>query len=244
MIDFSKPPQGPGSPYNAQRAPSLALTSEALFFGKIYAWMFGGLILSSLVAYFLAGSYAWHRFLGTTGYASILIFVLQIGLCMGMSFLINRVSAAVIMGMFALFAMSMGMTFSLVILVYPSNVIFKAFMCAASVYGAMAAYGLLTKRSLEAWGAFLFMGLIGLIISSLVNLLLKSPGLDFVICWVGVLVFAGLTAYDHQKLRVIHSEGFGDRDTESKAVVMGALSLYLDFINLFLFLIRIFGNRD
>ena len=244
MLDFTKPPQGPNSPYRLERVSTPALTSEALFFGKIYSWMFGGLLISAIIAYYLAGSYAWISALMSSSFLMLFIFVVQLGLVMAMSFLVNKVSSAALKVMFIVYAATMGMTLSVFLKVYPSMVIIKAFMCTAVVYGAMAGYGLVTKRSLQAWGSFLFMGLIGLIISSVVNIFLKSPAVDFVICWVGVLLFAGLTAYDHQKLRVIHAGGFGDSEIENKQVVMGALTLYLDFINLFLFLVRIFGNRN
>jgi FtsH-binding integral membrane protein len=218
-------------------------TSEAVFFQKIYTWMCAAVAVSALTGYLLANSYSWVRFLFTTSFAWIGVFIVQIGLVLAINYLVNKVSSAAIKCMFLLFAVSMGATISVVLLVYPSPVISKAFFCAAGVYGAMAVYGLVNKRSLQAWGSFLFMGLIGLIIASLVNFILGSTMMDFVICVVGVLIFAGLTAYDHQKLRVIHAGGFQDAETESKAVTMGALELYLDFINIFLFLVRLFGRE-
>jgi FtsH-binding integral membrane protein len=219
----------------------LAATSEAAFFQKVYLWMCGGLALTAVLAYNLAQSAAWVSTIQSTWIALVIV---QLGLVFGISFLAKRVSATVIKGMYLLYAASVGATLSIVVLVYPSTVIFKAFISTASVYGAMAVYGLVTKRSLQAWGSFLFMGLVGLIITSIINIFTKSPMVDFVICGVGILVFAGLTAYDHQKLRVIHSEGFADGEAESKAVIHGALELYLDFINLFLYFLRLFANRD
>jgi FtsH-binding integral membrane protein len=130
-------------------------------------------------------------------------------------------------------------------LVYPQNVIFKAFLTTALVYGGMATYGLVTKKSLQAWGTFLFMALFGLIIAIFVNLFTQSRMFDYVISWIGVIIFALLTAYDHQKLRVIHAGGFNNEAEEGAMVVHGALMLYLDFINIFIFLVKIFGaSRD
>ncbi|MDR2455667.1 MAG: Bax inhibitor-1/YccA family protein [Deltaproteobacteria bacterium] len=244
MLDFTKQPQPPNPPYELEQAPSLALTSEATFFGKIYSWMFGGLLTTALVAYYLASSAAWINALATSRFLFIFIALVQLGLVFTMSMMINKLSSAALKAMFLFYAVTLGMTMSIFVKFYPSQVIFKAFFSAAAVYGAMAAYGLVTKRSLQAWGSFLFMGLVGIIIASLVNIFLGSSALDFVICWIGVIIFAGLTAYDHQKLRVIHAGGFGDSEAEGKVVIMGALNLYLDFVNLFLFLLRLFGGNS
>jgi FtsH-binding integral membrane protein len=244
MQDFTKPPQNLNNQYGLANSEALALSSEAIFFQKIYFWMCGGLVVTALVAMALARSVTWINFLRSQSMGFLLIFGAQIGLVLLIGLLKKSASDTVLKAIFLVYAASMGMTVSLVLLVYPAQVITKAFFSAAAVYGAMAVYGLVTKRSLQALGAFLFMGLVGLIVSSLVNIFVSSPLLDYVICWVGVLVFAGLTAYDHQKLRVIHAGGFSDYQDEGKAVILGSLELYLDFINLFLFLVRLFGRRD
>jgi FtsH-binding integral membrane protein len=167
----------------------------------------------------------------------------QLGLVLLINFLTNKVTAGFLRGLFLLYAASMGVTFSLLLLLYPQNVIFKAFLTTSLVYGSLAAYGLLTKRSLQRWGAFLFMALVGLIIAMIINIFARSVMADYVISWFGVIIFAGLTAYDHQKLRVIHANGFANEDIEKKVVIHGALTLYLDFVNLFIFLVKIMGNR-
>ncbi|MDR2141728.1 MAG: Bax inhibitor-1/YccA family protein [Deltaproteobacteria bacterium] len=241
MIDFTtpNPSQSPSS------ASQLALTSEALFFQKVYLWMCGGLALSALVGYWLSGSEAWIKFLYSGSFSWIILFVVQLGVVYAIGKFKDTLSPIAIKGLFIFYAASVGTTMSIVILIYPSTVIFKAFISTAVIYGGMAAYGLLTKKSLQAWGGFLFMALIGLIVASLVNAFTKSPMLDYVICFVGVIIFAALTAYDHQKLRVIHAGGFQNQDQESNTVINGALELYLDFLNLFLFLVRILGaSRD
>ncbi|MDR1577619.1 MAG: Bax inhibitor-1/YccA family protein [Deltaproteobacteria bacterium] len=238
MQDFTTPNPSQGS------SQSLALTSEAVFFQKVYMWMCGGLALTALVGYWLARSETWASYLSGGGWAWLLPIVIQVGLVLAINYLSNKVTATVIKGLFLLYATSVGMTVSIVLMVYPMDIVFKAFLSAAAVYGAMATYGLVTKRSLEAWGGFLFMGLVGTIIAIVINMILRSPMMDFIISCVTVIVFAGLTAYDHQKLRVIHANGFSSEDYEGKIIIHGALELYLDFINLFLALVRILGNRD
>ncbi|MDR2441997.1 MAG: Bax inhibitor-1/YccA family protein [Deltaproteobacteria bacterium] len=247
MNDFTNPPRPSAQPNTnqGQSLPAVVTESgEALFFQKIYFWMCGGLVLTAFLAMGLARSSSWISFLRTSPTFSIILIIgLQLGLCTLINLMLNKLSSAVIKGLFILFAASISLTISLVLLIYPSDVVFKAFISTAIVYGAMATYGLVTKRSLQAWGSFLFMGLVGLIITMLVNFFLKSPMMDFIISAFGVLIFAGLTAYDNQKLRVIYAGGFEDDSAQEKMVVFGAMTLYLDFINLFLFLLRLFGDR-
>lgn len=226
---------------------SVAVSSEAAFFQRIYSWMFFGLALTAGIAYILMHSQAWISFLVSNSFALIGAGVVQLGMVFYLSARINSMTPSSAKLLFLGYAAVTGATFSVIGLIYPPLVIFKAFISTAGVYGAMAAYGLVTKRSLQAWGSFLYMGVWGLIIASVVNIFMKSGPMDFVICVIGVLVFAGLTAYDHQKLRVIHATGLNglSDDSVSRVVIIGALTLYVDFINLFLFLLRLFGsNRD
>ncbi|MDR0550109.1 MAG: Bax inhibitor-1/YccA family protein [Deltaproteobacteria bacterium] len=235
MVELAKPP--------LIQEQSLANAAEISFFQKVYAWMCGGLVLSAFVGYLLANSEAWYSFL-VGSWSWIFIIAVQLGLVFAINFLRDKLATPIVQGLFLAYSAAVGMTLSIVILVYPSDIIFKALLCTGAVYGSMAAYGLLTKKSLQAWGGFLFMALIGLIVASIVNVFAKSPMFDYIICWLGVLIFAGLTAYDHQKLRVIFAGGFANQDVEAKIVIMGALELFLDFINLFLFFVRILGSRD
>jgi FtsH-binding integral membrane protein len=136
---------------------------------------------------------------------------------------------------------------SVIFLAYTSSSIAATFFITAGMFGAMAVYGLVTKRDLSAWGSFLFMGLIGIIIASVVNIFLQSSAVSWVVSMIGVLVFTGLTAYDVQKIKRIGEEGIMSQGNEAirKGSIMGALTLYLDFINLFLMLLRFFGgSRD
>jgi FtsH-binding integral membrane protein len=238
MQDFTQYPY-----QNYSQPQAVAQTREAVFFQKIYFWMCGALVVTALTGYVLSTSDAWLSFLAYSKWSFILIFAVQLGLVIAINSLINKVSSAVLKAIFLAFAVSMGFTISVVLKVYPTNVIAKAFVSTAIVYAAMAIYGLVTKRSLQAWGSFLFMGLVGLIVASLINIFVGSSMMDYVICWIGVLVFAGLTAYDHQKLRVMFATGAGEFGGEESLVTYGALSLYLDFINIFLFLVRLFGRE-
>jgi len=233
---------------NSQHQGSLAqaaATSEALFFQRIYTWMFAGLALTAGSALVLLQSAAWKNFIETNGFALIGAAILQLGVVFYLSARVNQLAPSTAKILFMVYAALTGVTFSVVGMVYAPTAIFKAFVSTAGVYGAMAVYGLVTKRSLQGMGSFLFMGLVGLFFALLVNMFVQSSAADLVICIIGVLLFAGLTAYDHQKLRVIHATALsGDVDEESRVVIMGALTLYLDFINLFLFLLRLFGRSS
>ncbi len=227
-----------------QGAYARALSSEALFFQRIYTWMVAGLALTAGVGYIFAHSAAFQSLLLSFRYSLLLVFAVQIGLVIWLSARLEQMSPSTAKMVFLAYSAVTGVTVGVCMLVYPAAAFAKAFLTTAGVYGAMAVYGLVTKRSLQAWGSFLFMGVVGIIIASLVNIFLGSNTLDLAICVIGVFLFAGLTAYDHQKLRVIHATALdGTADTEGRMVIMGALTLYLDFINLFLFLLRLFGGR-
>jgi hypothetical protein len=161
----------------------------------------------------------------------------------GLSFGVNRLSAGMAQVLFYAFAAVMGLSLSWIFAEYTSVSIAKTFFVTAASFGALSLYGYTTKRDLTGFGNFLFMGLIGLILVSLVNLFLQSAAMDFVISVIGVLVFAGLTAFDTQRIKLSYYVG-DDGSVAKKKSIMGALALYLDFINLFLFLLRFMGNRD
>jgi FtsH-binding integral membrane protein len=225
-------------------AQPIEISSEAKFFQNVYLWMLAGLMVTTFSTYLIFGSDLMFAMLRSK-VNCIIVFVVQIGLVMLINFLSEKVSTNVLRGLFLLYAASVGLTISILLLLYPQNVIFKAFLSAAFVYGGMAAYGMYTKKSLEKWGSFLFMALLGLIVSMVINLFARSPMAHYVISWFGVIIFALLTSYDHQKLRVIHAGGFNGEAEEGAMVIHGALTLYLDFINIFIFLVRILGaSRD
>ena len=165
-----------------------------------------------------------------------------LGLVMVMSFGINRLSPATALALFFVYAGLLGLSLSTIFLVYTGASITRVFFISAATFGAMSLYGYTTQRDLTGFGSFLFMGLIGIIIASLVNIFLHSSGLDWVISVLGVLIFTGLTAYDTQNIKEMYSP-MDDGTVAGRKAVMGALRLYLDFINLFLMLLRLFGDR-
>jgi len=234
---------------NPQSVRQAVLSGEALYFQRIYLWMCAGLALTAGAAYFLSSSQAWLLFLFSHQWVLYAAVFGTLGLVFFLGARLHSLSPGTARGLFLAYAALNGVTFSVLVLVYPSYAFVKAFICTAGIYGAMALYGLVTKRSLEAWGSFLFAGVVGLVLAMLVNIFWKSAQMDLAICVLGVLIFAGLTAYDHQKLRVLRYSlesrgGYEAADQESRLVVMGALTLYLDFINIFLFLLRLFGRRN
>jgi hypothetical protein len=160
---------------------------------------------------------------------------------------IDKIQASTASALFVLYSVLNGLFFSTIFLRYTGTSIASTFVITAGMFGAMAVYGLVTKRDLSGWGSFLFMGLIGLIIATIVNIFLKSPGVYWVTSMIGVFIFTGLTAYDVQKIKRMGEEGImaQGREAITKGSIMGALALYLDFINLFLMLLRFFGgSRD
>jgi len=199
------------------------------------------LALTATVAYLSSNSAAVLEWLTGTRYAFPILLVAQVGLVITLATALERLSRTVGILFFLLYATLTGLTFSSLFLLYAQGTIFLAFAVAAGMFGSMAAYGLLTRRNLEAWSGFLFMSLIGIVLASVLNLWLKSPLLDWVTSYGGVVVFAGLAAYDHQKLKVIAAWPGGAPESW---IIRGALTLYLDFINLFLSLLRILGRRD
>lgn len=215
----------------------------------VYNYMASGLAVTGAVAagtYMLAVQNGQLTPFGQTLFASPLmwVFVLApVALVFFLSFRIHAMKAATAQITFWIYAALNGVAFSTLGLVYSGSSITRVFLISAATFGALSLWGYTTKRDLTGWGSFLFMGLVGIIIASLVNLFWPNGALQFVISVVGVLVFAGLTAYDTQKIKEMYLEA-DDGETMSKKILMGALNLYLDFINLFLMMLRLFGNRE
>jgi FtsH-binding integral membrane protein len=166
-----------------------------------------------------------------------------LGLVLLLSFGINRISETTAKGLFWFYATIMGLSLSTIFLAYTGTSIARTFFAASAAFAGLSLYGYATKKDLSGFGTFLIMGLIGIIVASLINLFLGSSTLDLVISILGVLIFAGLTAYDTQKIKNMYFEVAGS-DFHGKSVVMAALTLYLDFINMFLFLLKFLGNRE
>jgi len=211
------------------------------FLSKVYGWMFLGLMITAGTALFVSSSETLiETFIGNRILFWILLFA-QLGIVIFLSTRVNNLSPATAAGLFMLYSAMVGVTSSVIFLIYTGASIVSAFMITATMFGALALFGTFTKRSLAGVGQFMFMGLIGLIIASIVNLFWLNSALYFVISVVGVIVFTGLTAWDAQRLKHM-AVALPDGRVGSYAVV-GALSLYLDFINLFFFILRIFGGR-
>lgn len=210
---------------------------------RIYNYMASGLALTGIVAYAAAmgGSDSFIAHIYHTPLMWLVILA-PLGLVMLLSFGIGRLSAAAAQGLFWVYAGLMGLSLSTVFLVYTGESIARVFFITAGTFAAMSLYGYTTRRDLSQFGSFLFMGLIGIVIASLVNIFLASPGLSFAISVIGVLVFVGLTAYDTQTIKEMYFEGDGP-ELAGKKAVMGALRLYLDFINLFMMLVQLMGVR-
>lgn len=210
---------------------------------RIYAWMCAALAITAAVAYYVAITPAIFIFIHKNPISLIVLFLLQLGLVVAISSFINKLNLATAIGLFILYSISMGMMLSVIFMLYTLGSIFSTFIVTSVMFGAMAVYGYVTKTDLTSMGSILFMGLIGIILAGLINLWFKSPAFDFVISGIGVLIFTLLTAYDVQKLKYMVQELTADRETTSKIAIVGALTLYLDFINLFLFLLRLLGRQ-
>lgn len=222
-------------------APSTALATG--FLPKVYGWMTAGLALTAIAAMFtLSSEPLLKAIFGNKVVFYSLIFG-ELGLVIALSAAINRISAAAATGMFLLYSALNGITFAAIFLVYTSSSIASAFFVASGTFAAMSLYGFVTKRDLTGWGSFFFMGLVGIIIASVVNIFLQNEMIYWITSYIGVFVFIGLTAYDTQKIKRIGQAGFADAGMQRKAAILGALTLYLDFINLFLMLLRVMGNR-
>ncbi len=217
-----------------------AVISE--FFSKVYSWMAGALALSALVAWKAANSPVFIEYLMQHPFAFYGMIISEFVLVIALAGWVRKMSLGVAIFAFLGYAVLTGLTFSTVLLIYTAASVSKVFVITAGLYGTMALYGYTTKKDLTSWGSFLIMSLIGIIIASVVNIFLGSHMIEWIVTYAGIIIFLGLAAYDNQKLKALafssdSSEGF------AKLAILGALILYLDFINLFLFLLRVFGNR-
>jgi uncharacterized protein len=208
---------------------------------SIYNYMTSGVLLSGIVALLMANSGMAAQMVGSP--VMWLVILSPLAIVFAMSFGANRMSTGTLQALFWAFAVLMGMSLSTIFLVYTGASIAATFFATAGAFAGLSLVGYTTKRDLSAMGSFLIMGLFGLIIASLINMFVKSPGLMWAISFLGVLIFAGLTAYDTQRLKQMYYQLQGS-EFMGKAIVLGALTLYLDFINMFQFLLSFMGQRD
>lgn len=214
------------------------------FMSKVYLWMTFGLCATGAVSYYVAHSAAMLNLLFGNGIAPIMVlFVVEIGIVIYLSARVMTLNPTTASALFFIYAALNGLTIAPIFLVYTRESLSSAFFVTAGMFGVMSLYGTVTKRDLTSWGDFLMMGLIGVIIASVVNMFLKNETVMWVTTIIGVIVFVGLTAYDTQKLRKIARETSLSEDVRSNLSVMGALTLYLDFINLFLLMLRFMRRR-
>lgn len=211
---------------------------------KVYLWMTMALVITGFTAYYVAHSEALLTAIFTNQILFWGLLIAELGLVIGLSAAINRLSLSIATLMFVLYSLINGATMSFIFLAYTSSSVTSVFLITAGTFAAMALIGYFTKTDLTSMGKILMMALIGIIIASVVNIFMKSSGLTVVLNYLGVLVFVGLTAYDSQKIKEMLLMAPDAGENSQKLALLGALSLYLDFINLFLYLLRIFGKRE
>ena len=224
-------------------AADRAYVDEALrsYMLHVYNMMASGLLLSGIVAILTSQSPTLMHAIFGSG-LGIVVMLAPLGILMAMSFGINRMSASTLQLLYWVFVASFGLSLSSIFIVYRLGSIGEVFFVTAATFGAMSLYGYTTKRDLTGFGSFLMMGLFGIVIASVVNLFLLNSMVSFVVSVLGVLIFTGLTAYDTQMIKAEFYQG-GGTEIANKRAVMGAVRLYLDFLNLFLMLLRIMGDR-
>lgn len=234
--------------FTAQQGTQDATVAKS-FMTQVFGWMSLAMVITAITAFMFAGSDSLMRSLintetdGMTGLGWI-VTLAPIGFVLLMSFGFQRLSPAVLTLLFVAFSVLMGMSLSFILLIYAAASVYKTFAITAAMFGIMAVMGYTTKTDLTKFGSIMMMGLVGIMIAMLVNFFLQSPMMDYIISLIGVVVFTGLTAYDVQRLKRIGA-GAGEYGAENarKLSILGALTLYLDFINLFLFLLRFLGDR-
>jgi len=217
--------------------------AQRTFVSKVYGWMAFALLVTALVAMATVSSPDLQKLVVANRGVFIVLILAELGLVIGLSAAINRMSASTATAMFIAYSALNGLTLSFIFFVYTTGSIASTFFITAATFGAMSVYGHTTKRDLTSIGNLCFMGLIGVIIASVANLFFSSPALYWATTYIGVLVFVGLTAYDTQKIKRMGLAGLEEGEQERKGAILGALALYLDFINLFILLLRIFGRR-
>ena len=225
----------------AYREETTAVQETSLI-RDVYLWMCGALVITGLTGYYVATNFSIQEFIFTNRFVFYGLIIAEFALVIGLSAAINKISAMTATLMFLLYAVLNGATLSSIFLIYELGSITTTFFVTAGTFGAMALYGATTKRDLTKMGSILVMALIGLIIAAVVNIFLKNGMMDLIISGIGVLIFVGLTAYDAQKIKAM-LYGAEVSDATQKLAVLGALTLYLDFVNLFLYLLRFLGNR-
>lgn len=221
----------------------VATESIMSFIYLVYGWMALALSITAAISYYISTNPAIYSYLFSSPGLPMLLFIAQLGLVIALSAMINRLSYTAAVVLFILYAAMLGITLSTIFFVYTSGSIYATFFVTAGTFGIMAVYGFVTKTDLTAIGSFCLMALLGLIVGSLVNMFLQNQVMDYVLSAVGVLLFTALTAYDMQKIKQLAYNDTSDENTRSKLALLGALTLYLDFVNLFLYMLKFMGKK-
>lgn len=227
---------------SAQETRQWAATAFPALMRKVYVWMALALVITGFTAYGVANSPAILQMIVSSKVLFFGIIIGELALVWGVSAAIGRLSLTTATLLFVLYSVLNGVTMSFIFLAYTAESITSVFLITAGTFAAMALFGYFTKADLSSMGRILFMALIGLIVATIVNIFMKSSGLAMILNYVGVLIFVGLTAWDTQKIKQMLLEAPDAGETAQKVALMGALTLYLDFINLFIHLLRILGN--
>jgi FtsH-binding integral membrane protein len=225
----------------AYAAPQDQVERISAFLRSVYGWMCLGLIITALTASFIASSPAMVGMVIGNRAVFWGLAIAQIGIVLVISGRVQKLAASTASALFVAYSALTGVTMSVILLAFTGESIASTFLVTAGMFGAMAAYGTLTQRSLAGWGQFLFMGLIGVVLASVVGIFWQNDGFQFVTAFIGVIVFTGLAAYDAQRLKAM-ALATPSGQVGSYAI-LGALTVYLDFINMFLFLLQLFGSR-
>ena len=238
------PTELPQRPFDSPSpiSPSAAVAIPS-FLARVYVWMAAGLLVTAGAAFATLSNESLLKFVFGNRMVFFGLMIGELALVAWLSGLVGRLSSGAAGVVFLFYSALNGLTLSAVFLAYTSASIVSTFVVTAGMFGAMSVYGLVTKRSLDGLGSFAFMGLIGVVLASVVNIFLRNDMLGFVVSCVGVIVFTALTAYDTKKLREMAMVVDGRSEEGKRGAISGALALYLDFINLFLMLLRLFGNR-
>ncbi len=236
---------------NYANQQGLAKPVERTFIANVFSWMAAALAISGITAYVFGTDMSYMSYLmniGADGRTTMtglgwIVMLAPLGFVLLMSFGFQKLSSTALIALFLIYSVLTGMSLSFIFLVYTQASIYSTFGIAAGMFGAMALVGYTTNTDLTKFGSIMFMGLIGIIIASVINIFVHSAGMNYLISILGVLIFTGLTAYDVQKIKRIGAGVEYGTEATAKLSIMGALNLYLDFINLFLFLLRLFGGR-
>lgn len=233
--------------YNAQnisydRSDATIQREQSAFLSKVHTWMLGGLLTTALSAWYVADSGLIYNFLGTFWFWGLII--AQFALVIGLNGWIEKMSAQIATLAFLGYSLLTGITLSVIFITYDLGSIYTTFIITAGMFAGLSAYGYFTKRNLSAMGSFMVMGLFGVIIMTILNFFIQSSAIYFLVNIIGIIVFSGLTAYDTQKIKDMYVLQHQGNEFATKGAILGALALYLDFINLFLFLLRFLGSRD